>query len=245
MDFPDLAPLVTQGAFFALAHQHLLGDTLEERLGEHTFEGDLSERRISFVSVADPDRRLDTTADLVATLAPGPRSLLWGWANPQGAGTTAGDLRAYGEQHGIPALCQPEVPLRTEATGDPLADEIAQSVHTVGQAVVGALGRAPYYSAPVGGGTRALFLLSGSDLPRLAIGPTLPRYLMAAASAGTTTDHRTAFHWMAVYAGWRLTWDEAYTRATVSDPESRNRATVEFTPQALLGRVDMDLADPV
>ena len=245
MDFPDLAPLVTQGAFFSHAHQRLLSDTLEEQVGPHRFEGDLSERRLSFVSEADDARRIDTTAELVATIAPGPRSLLWGWANPQASGSAAGELKAYGERHSMPALTTPELPLQTEATGEALADEISQSVHTVGQAVVGALGRAPYYSVPIGGGTRALFLLSGPDLPRLAIGPALPRYLMEAATLGATADHRTTFHWMAVYAGWQLSWDEGYTTATVLDPQNGSSATVHFTPQALLGRIEMSLRDAV
>ena len=241
MIFPQLATLLTQGAFYSHACQVLLGETLDERLGAYEWQVDMSQARLSFVSKADSQTRLETTVDLIASIAPGPRSLLWGWASPQSIGTAAEDLRRYGQEQGIAALTDGELPLDTLLSGDQLIEEISVSAHEVGTATVGALGRAPYYSVPAGGGTRVVFLLGGDDLPKLTISPALPRYLMEATSTGHTSDHRTSFHWLAVYAGWSLSWDDAWTVAEVSDSVTGNSAAATFTSDALLSNVSITL----
>ncbi len=241
MHFPELATLVSQGAFYSIVRQELLSDLLDQRLGTYRWQVDMDGPTLSFLSEERPDTRLDLPAEMIASVAPGPRSMLWGWTHPQSAGAASELVRAYGDEHGIEVLTQPEVPLRTEVTDEALGDEVAQVVHEVGQAVVGILGRAPYYSAPAGGGTRVLFLVDGPELPRPRIDEALSRHLMSAAGSGATADHRTSFHWLAVHSGWELTWDEQWTSAEIRDPENGNTATAAFTPEGLLSGVQLHL----
>lgn len=245
MLFPQLATLTTQGAFYSHACQTVLGEMLEERLGAYEWQVDMSQARLSFVAKDDAERRVDTRIDLLASVAPGPRSLMWGWASPQSTGDAAGELRQYGQEQGIAALTESELPLDTQATGEQLVEEIAVGAHEVGTAAVGALGRAPYYSVPAGGGTRVVFLLAGDQIPTLTIDPRLPRMLMDAAGTGLTSDHRTSFHWLAVYAGWDLSWDDGWTTAQVTDPATGNSATATFTTDARMSNLAMTLASQV
>ena len=88
--------------------------------------------------------------------------MLWAWTHPQGDGQgVAAQLHAYDAEHGIGDLTTPEVPFPADAAGD--EDWIAQAAHVVGGVAVELTGRSPYYSALVGGGTRAVW-----DLARLA-----------------------------------------------------------------------------
>ncbi len=241
MHFPELAPLVSQGAFYSIVRQEMLSELLDQRLGTYRWQVDMNGPTLSFVSDERPDTRLDLSAEMVASVAPGPKSLLWGWANLQSVSAANERVKAYGEQHGVTVLTQPEVPLRTEAVGEALGDEVAQVVHEIGRAVVGVLGRAPYYSAPAGGGTRVLFLVDGPGLPGARIDETLPRLLMSAAGSGATADHRTSFHWLVVHSGWELTWDQQWTASEIRDPENGNTATATFTSEGLLSGVQLHL----
>ncbi|HZU94135.1 MAG TPA: hypothetical protein VFF85_10975, partial [Microbacterium sp.] len=90
-------------------------------------------------------------------------------------------------------------------------------------------GRSPYYSAPIGGGTRAVFLLD-APIPALTVAAAviaLPRILSGLALA----DARTAVWDLARLAGWNLTWaDENYSGASVAD--ASGSATFRFDEQA-------------
>jgi len=165
MTFDDLRPVVDRGAFYSLLRQTALSDTLDEHLGRYDWQADLERGELSFVSTAAPGRRVTASVELIATAALGPRSLLWGWAHPQSTGATAQQLRAYGQEHGIASLTTPELALPSGETAQAEVDSlIANVIHEIGMAMVGVTGRAPSYSAPAGGGTRVLFLLSGPDL---------------------------------------------------------------------------------
>lgn len=147
---------------------------------------------------------------LLGSAAPGPRSWLWGWANPSGyspavlrAATAA---RTLGETYGIPELTSGEVPF------DAPDSDVAQREVAPGYAVSADLARAAAvasgiwftYSGAVSGGTRVWMLLEGLTLPPATfarVGRLLPEVLQA----GVVTDHRRA---LASYATLRdLGWD--------------------------------------
>lgn len=236
MTFPPLQPLADRAALFTALRQDALS-AAADALGEHRWDADLAAGTLTFTANDDPTRQLVTRAHLIATIAPGPRSLLWAWAHPQGDPQgVAAQLRAYGEQHGIAELTAPEVPFPADAAGD--ADWIARAAHTIGGVAVELTGRSPYYSAPVDGGTRAVFLLDAPLAP-LTVADTvvaLPRTL----AQTPLPDARTAVWDLARLAGWTLTWtDESFSGATVTD--ASGTATIRFDEQARISGVESSL----
>src|SRR5690606_17328274 len=96
MTFDALRSLADRAALFtALRQDQLVAAT--DALGEHRWDVDLAAGTFTFTSEADPSRTIVATPHLIASIAPGPRSLMWSWALPQGdrTGVTA-KLREYG-----------------------------------------------------------------------------------------------------------------------------------------------------
>ncbi|MBW8764209.1 MAG: hypothetical protein JF592_16795 [Microbacterium sp.] len=227
MTFAALQSLADRAALFTALRQDALVSATDD-LGDHRWDADMNAGTITFTANADPSRQVVTRAQLIATIAPGPRSLLWAWAHPQGdAQGLAAQLRAHGLEQGIAELFDPELPFPADAPGD--ESWIAAAAHTVGGAAIEITGCSPYYSAPIGGGTRAVFLLDAPipDLTVAAAVIALPRILSGLALA----DARTAVWDLARLAGWSLTWaDENYTGASVID--ASGSATFRFDEQA-------------
>ena len=127
----------------------------------------------------------------------------------------------------LSVLVDAELPFPADAAGDD--GWIAAAAHAIGGAAIEITGGSPYYSAPVGGGTRAVFLLD-APLPPLTVSESvaaLPRILSGLA----LPDARTAVWDLARLAGWNLSWtDEAFTGAVVTDESGS--ATVRFDEQA-------------
>lgn len=236
MTFAALQPLADRAALFTALRQDALASALEA-LGDNRWDADMAAATITFTSNDDASRQLITRAHLVATIAPGPRSLLWAWAHPQGdAEGVAAQLRAYGVEHGIAALSDPELPFPEDASGD---DEwIGAAAHTVAGVAVELTGRSPYYIAPVGGGTHAVFVLDAPVAPLTVASAAiaLPRILSGLA----LPDARTAVWDAARLAGWTLTWaDESFSGATVSD--TTGTATFRFDDQARITNIESSL----
>lgn len=233
MTFAALQPLADRAALFTALRQDQLV-AAADALGEHRWDADMAAGTLTFTATADPSRQLVSRAHLVATIAPGPRSLLWAWAHPQGdAQGVAAQLQAYGAEHGIAELTTAELPFPADAPGDEAW--IAAAAHTIGGVAVELTGRSPYYSAPIGGGTRAVFLLD-APLPPVTVADAviaLPRILSGTALA----DARTAVWDLARLASWTLTWtDEAYSGATVVD--ATGSATFRFDEHARITGVE-------
>lgn len=239
MTFAALQPLADRAALFTALRQDALS-TAADALGEHRWDADMAAGTITFTANADPTRQLATRAHLIATIAPGPRSMLWAWAHPQGDPQgVAAQLRAYGAEHGLVDLTTPEVPFPADAAADEAW--IAQAAHVVGGVAVELTGRSPYYSAPVGGGTRAVFLLDAPIAPLTVSDAViaLPRILSGLA----LTDARTAVWDLARLAGWTLTWtDEAFSGATVVD--ASGSATFRFDEQARISGIEGTVGAP-
>lgn len=232
MTFAALQPLADRAALYSGIRQDQLS-AAADALGEHRWDADMTAGTLTFSANTDPSRRIVTRAHLIATIAPGPRSMLWAWAHPQGdAQGIAAQLRAYGQEHGIAELTSAEVPFPADAAGD--QDWIAAAAHTVGGVAVELTGRSPYYSAPVGGGTRAVFLLD-APLPPLTVADAMiviPRMLADL----VLPDARTSVWDLARLAGWTLTWtDEAFSGATVVD--ATGSATFHFDENARIAHV--------
>lgn len=234
MTFPALQPLADRAAFFTALRQNAL-TTATDALGEHRWDVDMTAGTITFSAVANPAHQMVARAHLIATIAPGPRSLLWAWAHPQGdAQGVAAQLRDYGTQYGIAELAQPELAFPADVASD-LDEWVMAAAHQVGSVAVEITGRSPYYSAPVGGGTRAVFLLdapiAASSVADAAI--VAPRIL----STFDVPDARSSVWDAARLAGWNLQWtDEAFSGATVTD--ASGSATFRFDESARITGVE-------
>jgi hypothetical protein len=227
--FPTLRALADRASYFTALRQDALGQAAED-LGEHRWDVDLATGTFAFSSTTDPTRRFVCGAHFIASIAPGPRSVLWGWAHPAGGGDrgVAAQLRGYGQAHGIAELTSPEVPFPADAPGD--ADWIAQVSHEIAGAAIDITGRSAYYSAPSGeSGTRAVLVLD-APLPALTVAEAMIR-MPRIMSTTTPADPRGAVWNLARLAGWTMTWtDDAFSGAVVTD--SSGSVTFGFDEQA-------------
>ncbi|WDH79608.1 hypothetical protein PTQ19_03950 [Microbacterium esteraromaticum] len=234
MNFDTLRALADRAALFTALRQDQLVAAVDD-LGEHRWSVDLSAGVFTFAADADPSRTLQATPHLIASIAPGPRSLMWSWALPESYDTTVADrLRTYGEQHGIAELTAGEVALPDGDDGDSVLSSVA---HLVGGAAVEITGLSPYYIANVGD-TRAVILLDAA-VPTLSVSTAvqaLPRVL-----AGLTMRDPRASVWdLSRLAGWRLEWaDESFSAAVVSD--ATGTATFRFDEHARISGIESTL----
>lgn len=193
---PTFVDLQDDAALLSFEHQLHLADTI----GDHAWETDLNEPRFAFTG----DHPLTCTkVHLLGSAAPGPKSWLWSWANPYGYRDDVLELaqyvRGFGEQHGIPELSNSEVPFDA-LPGSPT--DPAQVTSMMMEAAKAAAKRWTGYQGPVGGGTRAGFLIEHPEfaLPAPA-GPRITRVLQQSLTDLQLTDHRRAFHAYAMNRG--------------------------------------------
>ena len=181
---PGLQNVANRAALYANLKQTLFGEVLEEQLGEHQIDGDMSAGTLRFVGA---ERSLTARIHLIGSVAPGPRSMLWGWAHPQGGSGVADKVKELGEKYGITDLTTAELPFEP---GEDVGETVAALAHLVGYVGVEATRLSPYYTADVGGGTRAVFVLEGIEVPEPALMQVASR-LGYVLSAGNITDHRS------------------------------------------------------
>ena len=233
---PGIQAVADHGALTALIGQRRFDELLTAELGpDYRFDGDLSPGRMWFTAPGDDSRRIETSVQLVASIAPGPRSLLWGWAHPQTVDPAAAEqLRALGEAHGIAELTAPEVPFETTAQGDALGRDLVHLAHVVAAAAVEATGRVPYYQVPMGGGSRMVFLIEGVTLRPLDLavdGAGLASALMESVS----TDQRAALLGFARHHGLGVRSAPDGSSDEVTDGRSIVTATWDPTHRLLAG----------
>lgn len=227
MTLASLHPLADRAALYAALRSEDL-KTLTDTLGEHRWDVDLDSGTVTFSPLAEPDRRVAASAELVATIAPADGTILWGWAHPQGNATgPAATLRQRGEEDGISVLTEPQVRFPDEASGR--VDEwVSDAAFVIGLAATEIIGRGHAFVTPVDGGTHAVFLLdAGLAAPTVAhtLG-ALPRVL----STVPLRDGRTAAWGLARLAGWQFEWsDAAFTGARISDGVTEARFAFDET----------------
>lgn len=208
-----LANLLDDAAILSLEHQlHL-----EEVLGEHhTWHVNLGEGRFEF---GGSRNIVCTRFHLLGTAAPGPRSWLWGWANPSGYPepliALSASLREFGNRYGIAELVTAEVPFDAlpGSPGEPY--EVAGLMGDVAKAVSGLW---TFYNGDVGG-TRVAFLV---EHPEFRLPPPEPARVMRVLGHALATlrlsDHRRALYAYAVRRGLAVAFTPDHARLTITGP---------------------------
>ncbi|TPW75445.1 DUF6882 domain-containing protein [Schumannella soli] len=182
-----LSALIADGVF--LAHEAQL--QIVDRFGDHEhWDVDLATRQFRFTGPTSATLPLQ----LLGSAAPGPRSWLWGWANPSGYApeivAAASAARQLGDRFRIPELVAGEVAFDDPApAGEPepgyqLGWDLSIAARVASGIWFG-------YSGRVEGGTRVWMLLEGLtfDLPSA---PRVLRVIGEGLSSTTVTDHRRA-----------------------------------------------------
>lgn len=193
---PTFLELQDDAALLSFEHQLHLADTI----GEHAWETDLAVPRFAFTG----DNPLTCTrVHLLGSAAPGPKSWLWSWANPASYPDEILDLarsvRSFGQQYNIPELANPEVPFDA-LPGTPT--EPAHVAALMTEATKAVTKRWTSYQGPVGGGTRAAFLVEHPSFPLPAPeGPRVVRVMQQSLVDLRLYDHRRAFHAYAAQRG--------------------------------------------
>jgi hypothetical protein len=183
-----------------------------------------------------------TAVHLLGSAAPGPKSWLWSWANPAGYRddilTLANAVRVFGEEHGIPELASPEVPFDA-FPGAPV--EPAQVVSLITEATKAITKRWTAYQGPVGGGTRAGFIIEHPEfvLPAPA-GPRVTRVFQQSLVDLRLYDHRRAFHSYAVNRGLDVEHNESQMRVTGADFS----VSVQFNQRNLVTAMSSSMGGP-
>lgn len=157
---PAIRRVGQHAAIYSIVRQQLLSETLNE-LGDYRWDIDIPHRRLDFTSAKG---QISATADVIASIAVSPTTILWGWADlfaPYvGPDPQARRIAEFGQRHNLAALCQEEVPYLV-AEGENPVDAAAMLAHDIGSLAVEVFGPdALYYSGPTGGaGSRQVFLL--------------------------------------------------------------------------------------
>lgn len=193
---PTFLELQDDAALLSFEHQlHL-----SEIIGEHAWETDLAEPRFSFTGQHPVTC---SRVHLLGSAAPGPKSWLWSWANPFGYREEvielAEQVRDYGERLGIPELSTAEVPFDA-LPGSPTEPAQVSALMTEAAKAVTKVWTG--YQGPVGGGTRAGFVLEHPEFELPAPdGPRVTRVLQQSLVDLRLYDHRRAFHSYARHRG--------------------------------------------
>lgn len=223
-DAPALQDLVDDAAF--LSHEHQLH--LSDLHGDDAWAADMTTGVFTFT--ATDGGTATCRLQFLGTAAPGPGTWMWAWQNvngfPDGVLTAAESAR----RTGLREAAEPELPL---------ADDLAHRLALAAKAVTGSF---THYSAPVGGGTRAWFLLDDADLALPA--PSVPRVVRTLSEgllSVTVVDHRRA---VASYASARgLPAAEDGTGAVVLDVPD-GTVTVRFDERGRIAGISASSPRP-
>jgi hypothetical protein len=230
------AGLQDDAALLSLEHQLRLYD----QVGLAAWATNLDEA--SFTLTRDDGTSVACTdVQLLGSAAPGPQSWLWAWANPSGYREevllAANEAREFGVQFGIAELATAEVPFDA-LPGAPTEPAVVASYMM--EATKAVTGRFTGYQGPVGGGTRAAFLIDHPDfrLPEPE-GPRISRVLQQGLAELRFHDQRRGVDSYARRRGLAVTHDGPLTQI------AGHGLTVEirFNDQNLFSAMSVHMGD--
>jgi hypothetical protein len=227
---PTLTELMDDAALLSFEHQLHLADVL----GKHSWRVDMTAQEFTFTGSTP---RTCTRFHLLGSAAPGPRSWLWGWANPTGYAQPLIGLgefvRDFGAQHGIRELTEPEVAF------DDLPDSPTDPYDVAGAFVDAAKAVSntwSSYTGEIAGGTRAAFLVEHPDFVLPAPEPArVMSVLRDSLTDVVLTDHRRAFGSYATRRGLGPVFAPDGSRLSMTGPGLA--ATVHFGADGLVADI--------
>lgn len=235
----DHATILNDALLWSRITQRQFDQLLEQEVGPDAQVGvDLEAGQIQFASDS-----AEITGDLhlIGSVAPGPQSLLWAWANEMFADAPAArlshELREFGEAHGVPELTSQEVPLSLD--GQEVEAAVISAAHDAGTVAAKVTGTQPYFVSDAGNGTWVVTLISGITLPAPELS-SLPALLQEAADSGLLTDHRRALYHLGVDGPWPATWSADGERVRFDDGEGQ--VEVQLDAQGRIDQIRGDLA---
>lgn len=236
MTIAGIERYVQDGATWALYNQFRFMDYQDQRIGAGgDFNVDIPAQTITF---GGPKGTIDAHFEVLASFAPGPRSMLWTWAI--GHETDEGRrLREWGQANGVTWLAERELPINTAAQGEELIAELRQSVHDIAAALAAITGHAPYYSAPTGHGNFILGYVYLNDFPVPSIDQTFPRLFGDACAEQPGVDHRPGAQRFAQLAKFGYQWRDG--RLQMHDPRTGNSVELGFNQQGWLENIRAQL----
>lgn len=232
-----LTNILDDAAILSLEHQlHL-----QEVLGDHSWNVDLQRQRFEFTGA----RPITCTRfHMLGSAAPGPRSWMWGWANPSGVPepltALSSAVREFGQRNGIAELASPEVPFDDlpRSNGDPamvvgLLSDVAKPIS----------GQWTSYNGEAGGGTRVAFLV---EHPEFQLPPPRPervmRVIQQCLASVPMSDHRRALHSYATRRGLGATFAPDHSKLTLTGPGLE--AAVDFDQYGRVSDISASLSSP-
>ncbi|MGM7423923.1 DUF6882 domain-containing protein [Cellulosimicrobium sp. ES-005] len=197
---PALQELVDDAAF--LSHEHQLH--LVDRHGDDAWGAEMATGTFTFTA---PDGGTTTCRlQFLGTAAPGPGSWMWAWNNVNDFPDDVLRAAEKTRETGLREATEAELPL---------TDDLPYRLALAAKAVTGTW---THYSAPVGGGTRAWFLLDADDLALPA--PSVPRVVRVLSEgllSVTVVDHRRAVASYAVARGLRTAQGDGAVELALPD----------------------------
>jgi len=235
--FDDLRTPHDRGALFAALSQARLQDEATERLGgEFDYQADLEADVLVFTGQRT-GRTIETSVELIASVAPGPGTVVWGRALPAGGRAGAERLVELGRADGLASLTADEVPFPVLGDG---AASAAMAAIEISAVVATATGGGITYVVSAGA-SAAVLLLGALDFAVPRIDHTFPTRVAAALGAGTISDHRAAVHGLAVMSGWTAAWADDWTSVALADPVTGHAAELDFDEYARLANLRASL----
>ncbi|WP_218018177.1 DUF6882 domain-containing protein [Nocardia shimofusensis] len=228
-----LANLLDDAALLSLEHQIHLSDVAGDRPWSVDLEG---AGRFTFTG----DQPIEAQrVHLLGSAAPGPESFLWSWANPAGYSEEVTGLakavRDFGIQHGIRELGEPEVPF-SALPGSPSDPVIVVAILMDAAKAVSGLWTS--YTGPVGGGTRAAFLIEHPSFRLPApTGPRIATVLRQGLMLPTLRDHRRALYSYVTERGLHGQPNADWSQLEITGPGIA--ATVTFDEHARTRNIDI------
>ena len=214
------ATILNDAVLWSRITQRQFDQLLEQQVGSDAQVGvDLEAGRIQFAS---QDAEVTGDLHLIGSVAPGPQSLLWAWANDMFADAPAArlshELRDFGQAHQVTELTDSEVPLDTD--GQDLEAAVVAAAHDAGTVAAKITGTSPYFVSDAGNGTWVVTLISGLQLPSPQLAD-LPGVLTEALDSGLLTDHRRALYHLGIDGPWPATWAADGRRVRFDDGEGQ------------------------
>ncbi|MFE1595365.1 DUF6882 domain-containing protein [Nocardia sp. NPDC058705] len=231
-----LSNLLDDAALYSYEHQLHLADVV----GDRGWSVDLAVGRFTLTG----DQPIECERmHLLGSAAPGPQSWLWAWGNPAGYPDLVTGLsqsvRDIGTRYGISQLADAEVPFRA-LPGSPDRPEVVVNVFMDAAKAISGVWTA--YSGPVGGGTRAAFLIEHPSFVLPApFAPRVARVIQEGLTGLPITDRRRALHAYANHRGLGIQWSGDHSSATVTG--SGLTGTITFDELARMTGMDLQMGN--